>query len=332
MIESLCRALCVLVLASAAAGEPHVRWIDETGVFQRAPIEAVLADTPDHVRVRLRGDKERTIPAYALVALVRERLDDPDEKRLLEIRVRVQRGEVPEGADALLAGLDQPIRPDWMRETVAATRALLAANRDDPKSLQPFLDRYPASRFRAPILRARARLADPGDGDLWDPYEDAYVAMLRAKASYIEIGRLFRDLGVRIISADPGGYDTFAGALEKKIATAAPKDGRANKVAWAMFSVTIRKWAQLDFALFERADMKRQGVKPRSLLRRFEKILDGTRLLLPELRCDAARELGITHLLCDDKNAAAGAFAIALDSAPDPVRREEVERLVEKAK
>jgi len=298
----------------------------------RAPIEEVLEETPVHVKVRLRGDKERTIPAYALVALVRERSDDADEKRLLQIRVRVQRGEVPEGADEMLAGLDKASRPDWMRETVAATRALLAANRGDSKSLQPFLERYPASRFRVPILRARARLADAGDGDLWDPYELAHFEMVRADASYIEIGRLFRDLGARVLSGDPGGYSVFSGALEKKIAKSAPPEGRANKVIWEILAENVRKWAQLDFVLFERADLKAQGVQPRALLRRLEKILDGTRFLIPELRCDAARELGITHLMCDEKKAAAAAFAIALESAPDPVRREEVERLAERAK
>ena len=112
----------------------------------------------------------------------------------------------------------------------------------------------------------------------------------------------------------------------------APQEGRAKKVAWAMLAVTGRKWAQLDFVLFERADLKAQGARPRALVRRFEKILAGTRVLLPELRCDVARELGVTHLMCDDKKAAAAAFAIALKSAPDSVRREEVERLATSVK
>ena len=82
-----CFAWAFLVLAAAPAlAEPHVRWIDANGKYRRESIAEVLEERFDRVTVRLANGAKLTIPGPALLGLVRERDDVPEEAAFLRAR------------------------------------------------------------------------------------------------------------------------------------------------------------------------------------------------------------------------------------------------------
>jgi tetratricopeptide (TPR) repeat protein len=322
--------LAILLALSTAAGAPYVRWIDQTGEVRREEIREVLAESPSRVEVRLPDGKALQLQARNLLGVVRERESDPEERALLQARVAALSGGDPGPARKTLDRLAEHAGAEWVREYAKAARVLLAeraGEKDALERIERFLKEHPDSRWVSRLYLARGRLKARRDP------EQVTQHMVEA---HTEIGRVKGPLLLRyqVIVED------MRTALELDLA---PPDehlkwigmGIANTleetddVVSFLLAESAMTWVKLAIEQAKSRQVQAHGAKPKGPLVNVARLRDQSSLLLPELRSDLQRELGMLLRACGEPERARAELEKALELAPDPVRRALARRALE---
>ena len=327
------RYLVLLLLAWPAVAAPSVRWIDRLGTVHRQDLTAVVAESAKEVTVRTTEGKVLTIPLLRILTLVREDDRREDERALLRARVDAAAGLRLDQTRPILDRLAATDAQPWIREYAAAARAVLAeraGEKDARQRIDRFLEQHPDSRFISAVYVAGARLR-ARDPDRKDPFEVVF-----AKA-YEKVDELQGPLLVRFgaiveiirlaLVIDPKSIhmhkDFAAGLLNEKTAD-------ATDVAVHVVAKSCDAWIKLAHMLDIARRVTALGRKPHGSLVRVGRLCKLSTRLLPETRSDLHRELGLLKLACDDPAGARAEFEKARNLAPDRVRREAAEGMLER--
>ena len=323
--------MLMAVTATPALAEPHVRWIDANGKYRRENIAEVLKERFDLVKVRLADGTKLTIPGPALLGLVRESEDVPEEAAFLRAREGALWGLDPDEARTVLdRALARKQAPAWMREYATAGRAFLAWRAQEKGALQrveSFLEAYPDSRFLPAATYARARLT-------LGSVDDFKKAVLHLNDPLRELGKRGapRVEQARFMSENvPVWSDAFPDMTDMikemvRSASGRPKGDLYRRIG----GESARQWTLLAAASRERDAVVQLGRKPVGARAALLRLAAESAWLPPGLICDTRIELGWTLHLCGDRGAARKELQRAFASAPDTVRRRRAKHFLDK--
>ena len=318
--------LALAVLSSVALGEPYIRWVANTGP-RMDPLAEVLEESHTKVKVKLVDGKVLEVSLRPLLELVRENDAIPAQRDLLRARRAVAAGRDLDEARVILDRTVAKPKEKWMREYAVAARAHLAERKGDKDALErvdAFLRAFPSSRFVGRMHRVRTRILGAKAKDamsVMDPFFKGYARIEQLEAPRLEEFLVLFDAAhrARAIDVASARFDrSLLGTIETKL------DTTANDYESAIIGQSVQAWIKLIRQSEIRLQAVAAGEKPYGRLTSARQLKASTTMLLPEVQCDAGRELGLTYASCGEHEKARkeleGALKV-LGRTPDPWRR-----------
>ncbi len=314
--------LALLAAVSGLLAGPRARWVDERGGIHDEPIAEVLSESPAAVKVRLVGGDEVEIACRGLVDLVREDEEDPEQRELYLARLAVWAGEAGEGIRRTLDRYAS--RKGWMGEYASATRAFLAARENEEgcgERVAAFEKAYPGSRFLNEMEFARAHLESHA-GDDMDTFINPFLGSwerIEARGGPALLQWRGMLAGTMIVKRkDLIPIKMFLGTFASRVKeTAITKEDALLTV----IGESALRWAELLIVQDWHAYMREPTYRPIVARATLQRCIDGSTLLLPDVRSDLECELALVVEACGDHAAAVEGMRRAAELAPDPRRR-----------